>query len=65
MSSRTLPPKLLEAMYYLLEQTAEHAYALGQQDQIRGKSLKTEDFRLSKASRLQIKTNLIKALEKR
>lgn len=65
MTSRTLDPKVLEGLYVLMEQAAEHAYRLGQQDQIAGKSLKTEDFKLSKANRLVIKTNLIKTLEKR
>ena len=65
MTSRILQPKLLELIYESIEHVAERAYASGQQDQAAGKSLNPEDFKLSKASRLQLKTNLIKALEKR
>lgn len=65
MSSRIFTPQQLELVYESIEHVAEHFYRRGQKDQAAGKSLKTEEFRLSKASRLQLKTNLIKALEKR
>lgn len=65
MSSRTFSQKELQVIYDTIEHVAEHFYALGQADAGTGKSLKTEDFRLSKASKLQIKTNLIKTLHGR
>lgn len=65
MTSRTIQPKLLQIIYDSIEHVAERAYAQGQADQVAGKSLKSEEFKLSKATRLELKTNLIKALENR
>lgn len=65
MTSRTFTPQQLDLIYGAIEHVAEVFYRRGQQDQADGKSLKTEEFRLSKASRLRIKTDLIKALNKR
>lgn len=65
MTSRTIQPKLLEIIYTAIEHVAERAYVQGQADKEAGKSLKPEEFKLSKAWRLELKTNLIKALENR
>lgn len=65
MTSRTFTPQQLKLIEDSIEHVAEHFYRQGQEDQAAGKSLKSEDFKLSKASRLKLKTNLIKALEKR
>lgn len=65
MTSRTFTPQQLKLIEDSIEHVAEYFYRQGQEDKAAGKSLKTEDFKLSKASRLQLKTNLTKALEKR
>ena len=65
MTSRTFSPQQLDLVYGAIEHVAEHFYRLGQADQQAGKSLKTEEFVLSKASRLRIKTDLNKSLNKR
>ena len=49
----------------LIERGSEEGYRLGYEDAKAGKPLKTEGFRPSKASRLVIKTNLIKLTQKR
>lgn len=65
MTSRIWSPKQLEIIYETIEHIAEHAYKLGQEDSAAGKSLESKDFLLSKARKLELKTNLHKALEKR
>lgn len=65
MTSRTFTPQQLDLIYGTVEHVAEHFYRKGQDDSKSGKSLNSEDFRLSKASRLRLKTDLIKALNKR
>jgi hypothetical protein len=64
-NSRTFSPKELEIIYGTIEHVAEHFYRQGIKDAAAGKCLKSEDFKLSKASRLHIKTNLNKTLQGR
>lgn len=65
MTSRNFSPKEMGVIYGTIEHVAEHFYRRGIEDAAAGKSLKTEEFKLSKASKLQIKTNLIKAIQGR
>jgi|LSQX01.1.fsa_nt_gb hypothetical protein len=60
-----MTPRELEFLYDLIERVSEEVYRLGYEDAKAGKPLKTEGFRPSKASRLVIKTNLIKLTQKR
>lgn len=60
-----MTPKELQLFYDTIEHIAEQAYREGQRDAATGKSLKTEDFRLSKARKMEIKTLLNKSTQKR
>jgi len=60
-----LTPKELQIFYDTIEHVAEQFYRRGESDAAAGKSLKTEDFRLSKARKMEIKTILNKATQKR
>jgi hypothetical protein len=59
-----MTPKELEFFYTLIEKISEEVYRLGYEDAKAGNPLKTEGFSLSKASRLVIKTNLKKHVDK-
>ena len=65
MTSRTFGVKELELLYGSVEHVAYLFYVRGHEDAKAGKSLKEEEFVLSKATKLQIKTNLNKALNSR
>lgn len=60
-----MTPKELDYFYVLIEKISAEVYRLGYEDAKAGKPLKTEGFSLNKASRLVIKTNLKKHVEKR
>lgn len=60
-----MTPKELQIFYETIEHIAEQFYRQGEADAKAGKSLKTEDFQLSKARRLEIKTLLNKSTQKR
>jgi len=60
-----LTPKEYEFLFDLLERVSEEVYRVGYEDGKAGKPLKTEGFKVSKANRLVIKTNLTKLTKKR
>lgn len=60
-----MTPKELQIFYDTIEHVAEQFYRQGQADAATGKSLKTEEFQLSKARKMEIKTLLNKAAQKR
>lgn len=60
-----MTPKELQIFYETIEHVAEQFYRRGIADMAAGKCLKAEDFRLSKARKLEIKTNLSKVTQKR
>lgn len=60
-----MTPKELEFLYDLIERVSEDVYKLGYADGKAGNPLKTEGFKPTRASRMVIKTNLIKLTQKR
>lgn len=60
-----MTPKELDYFFILIEKISEEIYRLGYEDGKAGKPLKNEGFSPNKASRLVIKTNLKKHVEKR
>lgn len=60
-----MTPKELQIFYETIEHVAEQFYRQGLADGVVGKTLKAEDFLLSKARKLEIKTLLNKSTQKR
>lgn len=60
-----MTPKELDYFFILIEKISEQVYRIGYEDGKAGKPLKTEGFAPNKASRLTIKSNLKKHVEKR
>lgn len=60
-----MSPKELEFLFDLLERVSEDVYKLGYEDAKAQKPLKNKGFKLSKSSRLTVKTNLQKLTQKR
>lgn len=60
-----MTPKEEQFLFDLLERVSEEVYKLGHEDGAAGKPLKKEGFKVSKAHRLLIKTNLKKLTERR
>jgi hypothetical protein len=56
-----MTPKELQVVYDTIEHIMQEAYRRGQEDQAAGKAVEPDRFRLSKASKLTIKTNIEKS----
>lgn len=56
-----MTPKELTILYETMEHLAEHFYKLGRADEVAKKPM-PKDFKLSKASRLSVKTEFERAL---
>jgi hypothetical protein len=60
-----MTPKELEIVFFLIEKSAQAAYMRGFEDSASGKSLNAEAFKLTKAHRLTLKTEIKKILDNR
>jgi hypothetical protein len=60
-----LSTKLLEVLYATLEETAKQAYLMGHRDAKAGKPERDSGFKMSRATRLTVKTALEKQLKSR
>jgi hypothetical protein len=58
-------PKEFEIFCFLLEKASQSAYVRGHHDGASGKPLNVEAFKLTKAHRLTLKTEIKKILESR
>lgn len=60
-----MTPKEFEFLFQLLEKVGEEMYRRGYADASSGKTLSDQSFRVGRANRLVIKTNLKKFTDKR